>query len=231
MGSRHDVDMAANERFSSPEDRWVSTPASSLIVRLRALASTTRGTVIIGIDGRGGSGKSTLADEISKGLSAEDGDPAAVTVIEGDQFYAGGSNESWDGRTAAAKADEAIDWRKQRGVLQRLREGCSAEWHPFDWVAEDWDSDVVPLAAEPVIAHPASVVVLEGAYSCRPELHDLLDLRVLLDVPHETRRRQLLEREGDDYRADWEARWAAAEDHYFGTVMRADRFDIVLGLP
>ena len=74
-----------------------------------------------------------------------------------------------------------------------------------------------------------SVVVLEGAYSCRPELHDLLDLRVLLDIPPWVRRRRLLEREGDAFRADWEARWSAAEDHYFGTVMPPERFDLVLG--
>lgn len=73
--------------------------------------------------------------------------------------------------------------------------------------------------------------MLEGAYSCRPEMHDLLDLRVLLDVPHALRRRQLLEREGAAYRTDWESRWSAAEDHYFSTVMPPDRFDVVLGPP
>lgn len=224
--------MAADSRDGSPaDDIWVSGPAESLIERLRILSPSTIGPVFVGIDGRGGSGKSTLADAISKGLANEVGDPAAATVIEGDQFYAGGSDESWDDRTAAEKADGVIDWQRQRAVLQRLRDGRSVEWYPFDWKAEDWDSDDVPLAAESVIAHPASVVVLEGAYSCRPELHDLLDLRVLLDVPRETRRRRLLGREGNDYRADWEERWAAAENHYFGTVMGADRFDIVLGLP
>ncbi|HSP28368.1 MAG TPA: hypothetical protein VLN74_07450 [Ilumatobacteraceae bacterium] len=73
--------------------------------------------------------------------------------------------------------------------------------------------------------------MLEGAYSCRPELHDLLDLRVLLDIPHDIRRRQLLGREGDSFRADWEARWSAAEDHYFSVVMPPDLFDLRLGSP
>ena len=89
-------------------------------------------------------------------------------------------------------------------------------------------------AANPIIqtrytADPAPVVVLEGAYSCRPELHDLLDLRVLLVVPDEVRRAQLRQREGEAYRAEWDARWAAAEEHYFGTVMPPERFDLVLG--
>ncbi len=73
------------------------------------------------------------------------------------------------------------------------------------------------------------MVVLEGAYSCRPELHDLIDLRALLDIPHDVRRRQLLGREGDSFRADWEVRWSAAEDHYFSVVMPPDQFDLHLG--
>ncbi|MEO5838811.1 MAG: hypothetical protein ABIQ73_11355 [Acidimicrobiales bacterium] len=52
---------------------------------------------------------------------------------------------------------------------------------------------------------------------------------MLLDIPRDVRRRQLLEREGEDYRSDWESRWSVAEDHYFGTVMPPERFDLVLG--
>ncbi len=77
-------------------------------------------------------------------------------------------------------------------------------------------------------ARSSPVVLLEGAYSARPELHDLLDLRVLLDTPTEVRLRRLLAREGESYRADWLARWSGAEDHYFGTVMPIERFDLVL---
>lgn len=73
-------------------------------------------------------------------------------------------------------------------------------------------------------------MILEGEYSARPELSDLLDLRVLLHTPPHIRRRQLLEREGEDFRADWEARWSRAEDHYFGMTMPAGNFDVVLDL-
>ena len=79
-----------------------------------------------------------------------------------------------------------------------------------------------------VRAEAGSVVVLEGAYSCRPELHDLLDLRVLLDVPADIRCRRLGERDGENDHRDWNARWAAAENHYFGTVMTPGRFDLVI---
>jgi para-aminobenzoate synthetase len=75
------------------------------------------------------------------------------------------------------------------------------------------------------------VVLLDGAYSARPELADLFSLRVLLDADREVRRARLLQREGDTYRAEWEARWGDAEDHYFGAVMPHAAFDLVLTIP
>ena len=203
----------------------------ALIARLRTQVAGRTTPLFVGIDGRSGAGKSTLAAAIATEFAESDPGVALVTVIEGDQFYAGGSAESWDHRTAAEKADQVIDWRRQRHVLEQLRARGVAEWYPFDWEAEDWDRDSVPLASEPIVARAGSVVVLEGAYSCRPELHDLLDLRVLVDIPREVRRRRLLEREGDAYRSDWEARWGAAEDWYFGTIMPPERFDLLLGRP
>ena len=77
-------------------------------------------------------------------------------------------------------------------------------------------------------AGPAAVVILEGAYSARPELSDLFALRVLLDVPRDVRRARLLQREGERYRAEWEARWGEAEDLYFEVLMPPGAFDLVL---
>ena len=72
------------------------------------------------------------------------------------------------------------------------------------------------------------MVILDGAYSARPELADLFDLRVLLDVPRRVRRERLLRREGERDRAEWEARWGEAEDLYFETLMPPESFDLVL---
>ena len=51
-------------------------------------------------------------------------------------------------------------------------------WHPYDWEADDGS-----LALTSVVCDPAPVIILDGAYSARPELADLFDLRVLLDAP------------------------------------------------
>jgi uridine kinase len=207
-------------RIPTPEE--IATPlVDALIARFGAL----RRSVFVALDGRSGAGKSTLAAALVSLCNEQD---LTATVIEGDQFYAGGSAERWDQRSPAAKADLVIDWRRQRRVLDDLRTRGHASWYPFDWDAPDWDTEHVPLRSVPESTAATDLIVLEGAYCARPELHDVLDVRVLLDTPPARRRRQLLERQGDEYRADWEARWTAAEDHYFGVVMPPVRFHHVL---
>jgi uridine kinase len=199
-----------------------------LVARCRELVASARRPVFVGLDGRSGAGKSTVAALVAARFASSEHDDDLVAVIDGDDFYRGGSAETWDRRSAVEKSDLVIDWHAQRAVLEELRERGVATWHPFDWNANDWDRDVVPVAEQPTRCEARPVVVLDGAYSCRPELHDLLDLRVLLDVPLDIRTGRLIEREGEHYQTDWEARWTEAEDHYFGTVMPPERFDLVL---
>ena len=202
-----------------------AAPAAELAAAVLGVLADRSEPVVVGLDGRSGAGKSTLAGAVAEELDAA-GRP--TLVIEGDDFYAGGSAATWDRRSAREKAEQVIDWQRQRRVLLDLRGTGAAQWHPFDWDAPDWDANVVPMSDRPVRAEAGSVVVLEGAYSCRPELHDLLDLRVLLDVPADIRYRRLGERDGENDHRDWNARWAAAENHYFGTVMTPGRFDLVV---
>ena len=218
------------DEHDGPSPVWATAEEISrpLLVRLRALVADRDRPLFVGLDGRSGSGKSTLTAVVKRDLESDGSVPVTVSVIEGDQFYGGGSSATWDARGPEEKAARVIDWRRQHDVLERLHDAGVAEWRSFDWYADDWDADVVPLVAEPVTTLVSRVVILEGAYSCRPELEDVLDLRVLLDVPRDVRRRQLLVREGDTYRADWERRWSAAEDHYFGSVMPASKFDLII---
>jgi uridine kinase len=73
---------------------------------------------------------------------------------------------------------------------------------------------------------PRPVVILEGVYAARPELADLLDLRVALVVPDEMRLARLITREGTI--GPWERQWHEAEEFYFEAVMPITSFGIVL---
>jgi uridine kinase len=172
--------------------------------------------LLVALDGRSGTGKSLLAREM--------GALTGAAVIDGDDFYAGGSDTYWDAMSAADKVARVIDWRRQRLVLEALRQGRAATWRPYDWEADDGSP-----AGHELTCPSRAVVILDGAYSARPELADLLSLRVLLQVDRSVRRERLLQREGEHYRAQWEARWLVAEDLYFETIMPPAAFDLVLG--
>lgn len=204
-------------------------PVDRLATRIAELAVDRHRPLIVALDGPSGAGKSTLAVRLAGVVRsrpplaiAEPGLPA-LAVIEGDDFYAGGSPEDWDAMSARQKVDHVIDWRRQRPVLDELRRGRPAGWYPYDWEAFDGR-----LATEARRCPPSPVVLLEGVYSGRPELADLVDLRVLLETPDALRRERLIRREGDDYADAWFARWTEAEELYFGSIMTPACFDLVL---
>jgi uridine kinase len=140
----------------------------------------------------------------------------------GDYFYAGGDSSHWMRLSADEKASKVIDWRRLRAeALEPLRAGMRASYHPFDW--RTW----MGLAPESIDLKPARVVIVDGVYSARPELRDLIDLAVLIEMPKDAeRRRRLIRREGAGAMAEWHAIWDEAEDHYFTHVRPPTSFDL-----
>ncbi|MBY7143543.1 hypothetical protein KFZ56_10895 [Virgibacillus sp. NKC19-3] len=65
-----------------------------------------------------------------------------------------------------------------------------------------------------VTKEPSMVIILDGIYSSLPELSDIVDVKVLVDVLPEVRRYRHNVREGNDDEA-WHQRWDPAEDYYF----------------
>ncbi len=174
--------------------------------------------LLVALDGRSGAGKSTVA----RWLAAELG----ATVVEGDDFYAGGTDAEWDARSPAEKAAQVVDWRRLRTeALAPLLAGRSAAWHPFDFAAG------VGLADQTVTRPPAPLIVLDGVYSGRPKLADLVDLAILVELADDVRRKRLVAREGRAYMTAWHRRWDAAEDYYFTHVRPRASFDLILSAP
>ncbi len=164
---------------------------ADFVVAIQRLGSCSSGPLLVALDGRSGSGKSTLAAAVGRGTGA--------LVIDGDDFYRGGSGQYWDALDVRTKLDLVIDWPGQRAVLERLRRFEAATWRPYDWEADDGRRH------EEITAAPNDIVILDGAYSARPELTDLYTVRVVLEVSRDVRRERLLRREGLRYRAEWEA--------------------------
>lgn len=188
----------------------ILTSVSGLEGHIAQTAKSER-PFVVAIDGRSGVGKSTLAEVLAASLGG--------AVIEGDDFYAGGTE--FRGDAPEARASACIDHTRQRLVLTVLRAGGEASWRAFDWEAFDGR-----LCDEPTRLEPKTIVILEGVYAARPELADLVDLRVLVELAEEARLERLLRREGAI--GAWERQWHQAEDFYFEHVMPASVFDIVL---
>lgn len=192
-----------------------------LIASIRA-RSAGAGCVVVAIDGRSGTGKSTLAEAVASVLDA--------VIVPCDDFYSANVTDAeWDGYTPAERAEHALDWRRLRHeAIEPLRSGRSARWQAFDLAAGTRPDGTYARCTTPTERTPKAVIVLDGAYTARPELTDVVDLTVLVEAPAHTRAARLAARESPDFLARWHARWTPAEEHYFGRVRPAASFDLVL---
>jgi uridine kinase len=172
--------------------------------------------LLVTLDGGSGAGKSVVAKFIAAQIDA--------TIVTGDDFcYAYRAPDEWAIFTPAERAAGIIDWQRMRTqALEPLLAGQVAIYRPCDFV--NFGSG---LSAEFVTCQPARVILLDGIYSARPELADLVGLTVLVDAPHEARYRRHDEREGGDESA-WHALWDSAEDHYFTHIRPPATFDLIV---
>jgi len=178
--------------------------------------------LVVAIDGRSGSGKTTVAAAVAQAIGA--------VIVPCDDFFAASvSNAEWDRRTPEQRAADAIDWRRlKREAIEPWRTGRPARWYAFDFLAGPRGDGTYPLRRTATELAPKPVVLLDGAYSARPELADVLDLSVLVEAAATTRDARLAAREAPEFLRQWHARWDLAEEYYFGRVRPPSAFDVVL---
>jgi uridine kinase len=198
-------------------EKITNTPQYSILFnKIQSLMAGRVKPLLVALDGRSGVGKSTLAQAIVQEMEG--------IVITGDDFFSGGPDSEWDVRSTEAKVADCIDWRRLRKeALEPLLAGEPASWHPFNFISG------IGLSEKLIQRKPAPVIILDGAYSCRPELADIVNLSVLVEMTDDKLRRQrLLVREGHDFMISWHERWDAAEDHYFKQVVPRSMFGLVI---
>ncbi len=155
-----------------------------------------------------------------------------AVLVPGDDFFAAEITDAeWDALGPAERAAAAIDWQRMREeAIEPLLAGRAASWHPFDFAAGTRPDGTYPMATDAVTVESSAFIVVDGAYSCRPELTDLIDLAVLVDLPVDERHRRIAAREEASFSEAWHARWNAAEDYYFSVVRPPSSFDLVVTL-
>ncbi len=199
-----------------------ASTAAARIVREAKSRRLLRSVFLIAIDGESGSGKSTVAELAAACMGA-------VLVPTDDFFAAEITDDGWNGRSAEERAADAICWRRvNTEVITPLKHGRAARWKAFDFAAGRRPDGTYGMQAEAKEQEPGEIVFIEGTYSTCPELADLYDLTVLLDVSLEERRTRLMEREGEAVLGAWRLRWDEAESHYFQVVRPPSSFDLVV---
>lgn len=218
---RRRLDTAATWDVDTPQQLQVWLGRDSAAVRAVLAAVDGLGgdgrPVVVALDGRSGSGKSTLASAVALQRPA--------TVLAGDDFYAPQLAQldflARERLTDADVAAAVLDWRRLREqALEPLAQGRGASYLPYDWRARDGRMGRrAELAA-------AELVVVEGVYSGRPELTDLVDLAVVVDVDEEERVERLRTREQD--LPQWTGFWERGESYYFACVRQPQEFDLIV---
>ncbi len=196
---------------------------SQIMVEINRLLQTRPSPILVALDGGSGAGKSTLAFRLEQHVDC-------VVVQIDDFFSAGIPNREWDLRSIAERARDVFEWQRLRSeALEPLLARRVARWHPFHFAAGLRPDGTYGLSLKWVEKQPASVIILEGAYSSSPEIADLIDLAVLVDVPVLERHERLEQREGDKaFLRRWHVLWDAVEEYYYSEVRPRSSFDLIV---
>ena len=180
------------------------TPATTLWreLRERVRRRYPAGRVVVAVDGLDGAGKTVFADGLAE-VFAETGDAVFRAGIDG--FHRPRAERYARGRRSPEGFYlDSYDYATFRRVLlDPFRDGAqTAGTTGFQLAAFDVARDA-PVEAQWVTAPLDAVLIVDGIFLHRPELHDLWDWSVWLDVPFETAYARMAVRDGAD--ADPEA--------------------------
>ena len=165
---------------------------------------------LVAIDGRCAAGKTTLA----RGLQEE----IDCHVIHMDDFFLRPEQRT---KERLLEPGGNVDYeRVKEEVLLPLSRGRTFSYRPFDCRRMALSS--------PITVKPKGVTVVEGSYSCHPELWDFYDMRVFLNVEPEEQLRRIMQRNGEEAAAIFRERWIPLEERYFTACRIRERCDFLL---
>ena len=195
---------------------------SKVLLAIQRLLASRPGPVVVALDGGSGAGKSTLASLIAS--------KAETAVISVDDFFSAHIPENqWEAFSVEERLQHVFDWHRLReSAIKPLLAGHRARWYVFDFASGLRADGTYGMQADPAEVEPADVILLDGAYSAGPELADLVDLAVLIDVSIEERHARLAPREDKDFLEHWHQLWDPVEEIYFTCIRPKESFDLVV---
>ena len=168
-----------------------------------------KGRTVLAIEGGSTSGKTTLAELLKERYDA--------TVFHTDDFFLQPHQ-----RTPERFAEVGGNLDRERllsEVLTPLKEDKTIEYKRFDCAT-------MTLAKAETVT-PKKLVIIEGAYSMRPEFREFYDLSVFLDIPKDLQRERVLKRNPDRAQRFF-SEWIPLEEIYFEKMQIKEKCDIVV---
>lgn len=219
-----DPDRAPPNLAETMNDIGESGPAArrAILAEIERLLSKEGAPIVVALDGGSGAGKSTLAASIAPAFD--------VALIPLDDFFSGEIRDAeWDRMAVPDRRRAVLDWERLREqVMAPLLAGRIARWRAFDFESGLRADGTYGMEERPKERGPANVILIEGAYSAGPELADLVDLAILLDVSAEERYTRLHTREDLDFLTRWMERWGEVEAYYFTEIRPRETFDLIV---
>ena len=177
--------------------------------RIKA-AADKKEIFIVAVDGRCASGKTTLAAALSERLGCD--------VIHTDDFYLQSHQ-----RTEERYAEPGGNLDRERlitEVLQPLRRGVGASYCPFICRTMSF--------GEKIHLKSKGIYIVEGSYSCHPDLRKYYDMTVFVTTDKETQKERIRKRNGEDRLIDFICKWIPLEEKYFAAFDVENKADAVI---
>ena len=170
---------------------------SDIYQKLKEISAKGSRPAILAIDGRCASGKSTLAAQLAEEWDAN--------LFHMDDFFLQPHQ-----RTAERLAEPGGNVDHERfltEVLRPLHAGEPVSYRRFDCRTFTFDPGK--------IVEPKPIAIVEGSYACHPELRELYDLRIFLDIDPQTQMERITRRNGPEAAERFRTVWIPLEETYF----------------
>ena len=198
----------AYRNAEAPAYRVVNTR----LVRMLPILCSLNGRqhAVIAIDGRCASGKTTLAADLAETIG--------TGVVHMDDFFLPAELRTPE---RLKEPGGNVHYERFRTDVMPYLQNAEAFSYPR------FDCSIMAISGRrEAAASPFRIV--EGAYSCHPELKDYMTLRVFSDVAPEEQQRRILSRDGADAWEQFRTRWIPMEERYFKAFAIREKADIVL---
>lgn len=181
-----------------PAYRVIANRYLAFLPLLEQLDSIPQGArVLLAIEGGSASGKTTLAKLLERLYGC--------TVFHTDDYFLRPEQ-----RTAARLAEPGGNMDRERffkEILQPLSTGLPICYRRFDCSTQS----LLP----PISCAPQGLIVIEGAYSMHPELADLYQLSVFLEIPPDLQKKRIQKRNTPQLAVRFFEEWIPMERAYF----------------